>query len=182
MSLIDGPTTPASGSDKPKKVTAPKDVYPYKLAPGYLFSIELNGNEIAIFSECSGLGARRAVETVAEGGVNDYKHKLPGQFEYDHITLKRGLSMSVLLWKWFESGKYNFAVVHQTVSIVQLAPGITDASKGGTPLTGGFGKVAKWSLNRAFPVSWKMSELSVNNTDSIAVETLELAHEGITLD
>jgi phage tail-like protein len=147
-------------------------------APSYLFYVEISGIIVGMFTECNGIGASRSVEKFSEGGLNDHTHVLPGAVEYSNITLKRGLSVSRELWNWFHTGVYDFQVKRLNVSIIQGAPGhnlltaITSA---------GFGVVKRWNIDKAYPVSWKLSDLEVKSTDSVAIETLELAHAGISL-
>lgn len=149
-------------------------------APAYLFYVDISGIIVALFTECSGIGGERSVEIVQEGGVNDHVHTLPGQMKYTNIHLKRGISTSQELWKWFEKGKYDFDVKRVHMSIYQGGPGMNLAALAGMG-GGGYGVVKQWNIDNAYPVSWKLSDLNVNNTDSVAIESLEIAHDGITL-
>lgn len=148
-------------------------------APTYLFYVEVSGLIVAMFSECSGIGARRAVDRFREGGVNDHALTLPGKVEYQNITLKRGLSVSRELWNWFITGLYDFQVKRLNMSIIQGAPGHSVLSM----LTAsGVGLVKRWNIEKAYPVSWQLSDLNVNNFETVAIESVELAHQGISLD
>ena len=149
-------------------------------APAYLFYVDISGIVVALFTECSGIGGERSVEVVQEGGVNDHVHTLPGQMKYTNIQLKRGISTSQELWKWFEKGKYDFDVKRVHMSIYQGGPGMNLAALAGAG-GGGYGVVKQWNVENAYPVSWKLSDLNVNNTDSVAIESLEIAHDGIAL-
>jgi phage tail-like protein len=169
--LIDGPETvptaqsPAAApsmSGAQSQVDSTRET----LSQSYLFYVKIDGAVVAIFTECSGIGAKRKVEPIREGGVNDYIHKLPGPLEHDNITLKRGVTNSKDLWNWFEAGKYDFNVPRRSISIIQAAH---DA-----------GVIKTWNLARAFPVSWKLSDLN-SGSSALSIETLELAHEGLTL-
>ena len=148
-------------------------------APAYLFFVEISGIVVATFTECSGIGATRSVEKYSEGGVNDHAHVFPGKVEYHNITLKRGLSISRDLWSWFGHGIYDFKVKRWNMTITQGAPGHNLLA----PLTeAGWGIVKRWDIDKAYPVSWKLSDLNVNSHDSVAIETVEIAHSGISLD
>jgi phage tail-like protein len=149
-------------------------------APAYLFYVDISGIIVALFTECSGIGGERSVEVVQEGGVNDHTHVLPGQMKYNNITLKRGLSTSQELWGWFDKGKYDFKVKRVHMSIYQGGPGMNLAAAVGISGSG-YGVVKQWDIENAYPVSWKLSDLNVNNTDSVAIESLEIAHSGISL-
>jgi phage tail-like protein len=147
-------------------------------APAYLFYVEISGIIVGMFTECSGIGATRSIEKFSEGGLNDHTHSLPGPVEYGNITLKRGISVSRELWNWFHTGVYDFQVKRLNISIIQGAPGHNLL----TALTSaGYGVVKRWNVDKAFPASWRLSDLNVKTTDSVAIETLEIAHAGVSL-
>lgn len=148
--------------------------------PAYMFYLDISGVIVGLFTQCSGIGARREVETVIEGGQNDHAHQLPGRIQFENIVLSRGLSTSQELWKWFEKGKYQFDVQRVNLTIYQGGPGMNLLGAVGLA-GGGYGIVKQWNVEGAYPVSWKLSPLDVNNTSSTAIETLEIAHAGITL-
>lgn len=168
-------------------------------APAYLFYVELAGIIVGAFSECGGLSIKRATETVKEGGVNNYVHKLPGRIEFSNITLKRGLTISRQLWSWMKHGQYNTQVRRINFSIIQGAPGhnavtafanvVSGNSVGAnedydeflTAMGGGFGKIKHWNIEDAYPVQWKVSDLNTMS-EKLAIETLEIAHHGLSLD
>ncbi|MBN2393296.1 MAG: phage tail protein [Anaerolineae bacterium] len=167
-------------------------------APAYLFYVELSGIIVGAFSECSGLSLKRGTETVKEGGVNNFVHKLPGRMEFSNITLKRGLTVSRQLWSWMTHGRYNTKVRRINFSIIQGAPGhnlvtaFANAVSGNmlgegesydqfiTAMGGGFGKIKHWDIEDAYPVEWKVSDLDTTS-EKVAIETLEIAHHGLSL-
>lgn len=67
---------------------------------GYNFIVEIEGVITAGFTDVSGLSMETVFDTVKEGGVNDYEHKLPRGIKYSDITLKRGL-VGHELWLWY---------------------------------------------------------------------------------
>jgi phage tail-like protein len=166
-------------------------------APEYLFTVELQGILVALFTECSGLTVSREVEDYAEGGINNYVHKLPGRVSYDNIVLKRGLSLSRALWDWFQVGLYDMNVQRINFSIIQGGPGynlmtmvagasgLSAAGSGwegaGSQMMGrGFGKVKHWNVIDAYPVRWEGSDLNVSS-ESVSIEEIEIAHHGLDL-
>jgi len=136
--------------------------------PAYQFSIEMDGQVVALFQSVSGIAVHRAVEEKSEGGVNNYKHKLPGPFSYGNLTLETGLSSSDFFWKWMMVGQYDGSAQKKDFSLIQRRPNPKAASPA-------FVVVKRWSFHDAFPVSWKLSNLSVDTTQKIAIETIELA-------
>ncbi len=169
-------------------------------APAYLFAIELEGLVVGFFTEVSGLELTRDVEDYAEGGNNNFIHKLPGRTKYSNLVFKRGLSVSRVLFDWFDIGKYDFNVQRINLSIIQGAPGHNLASAalgalGGVSTFGapadmqqhafqalgrGFGKVKHWNVENAWPVRWKASDLNVSS-QNVVIEEIEIAHHGLDL-
>ena len=153
--------------------------------PDYLFAVELDGIAVGLFTECSGVAARREVDRVEEGGLNNYTHSLPGRMHFSDIVLKRGLTLSRALWNWMQEGSYDFKVRRMNFSIIQGAPGynlLTIMGLGGLQKAGaGYGKAKVWNLENAYPVAWELSELNTQNTEQVALESITIAHHGIEL-
>lgn len=127
------------------------------------FHVEIEGVQEAFFRECSGLEAETEVLSYEEGGVNDHPHKLPGRTKFPNVSLKRGVTDSGALWEWYlkvVQGK----IERKNISIVLYA------SEGS--------EVKRWSFERAYPIKWSGPGLS-SEENAVAIETLELAHEGM---
>jgi phage tail-like protein len=134
--------------------------------PVFKFWVEIKGIVEAEFKECSGLRLERRVEEVEEGGVNDHVHILPGRNKYANIVLKYGVTHSNEIWDWYQVGLYDGKVERKDFSIL---------------LRGVDGQVVKaWSVAKGFPVKWEGPALNVE-TSQVAIETLEIAHHGLTL-
>ena len=56
----------------------------------------------AEFSECDGLEMTLEPKTIREGGNNGRQIHLVGPVSYGQLTLKRGMTSSFDLWRWFE--------------------------------------------------------------------------------
>ncbi len=125
--------------------------------------VQLGQIEIAGFRECSSLTIETEMFEYAEGGQNTYTHKLPVRRKYANITLKRGMEEGQDLYKWYlqtASGK----ITRQDISIIIYDPL-------GEP-------VRKWDLQNAYPCKWTGPDLKAES-GAIAIETLEIAHEGL---
>jgi len=131
----------------------------------YNFLIEIDGISQASFIECSGLEATTEVIETREGGNNTTMAKLPGKTSYSDVTLKWGLTASNELWQWRQD-VINGTVKRRNGSIV-----IYDLSNKT--------EVARWNFVAAWPTKWDGPSLNAKGND-IAIETLVLAHEGIT--
>jgi phage tail-like protein len=133
------------------------------------FVFEVDGLEIGAFQEVSGLSVQVEVQTIEEGGLNDYVHQLPGRMKWPNLKLKRGVTDSDALFEWLNKssgeglagGGYKLERSTGRISLL-------DASY--TP-------VRTWEFEGAFPVKWTGPSLSASNND-VAVEELEIAHHG----
>ncbi len=142
-------------------------------APAYLFIVELGGLIVAEFTECSGLGMEREVYEYQEGGYNNFVRKLPGPSSYSNIVLRRGVTVSPVLYSWYSAGIYNAWVLKLNFSIILGAP------MQGT-MFDGFAKVKHWDVEGAFPVRWSGPEMSTASGET-AIEEIEIAHHGLTM-
>ena len=116
------------------------------------------------FSECSGLEMSLKVEEYREGGRNSAVLKFPTRVEWTNITLKKGVGAGTALWDWhygFVEGRGK-----RRDGIIAL---LTDLHVPNNI----------WYFRRGLPV--KYSGPSLNATQSsVAIESIEIAHEGIT--
>jgi phage tail-like protein len=132
----------------------------------YNFLVEIDGITRAAFHECSGFDSTIDVIEHREGGDNPTLRKLPGMTKYSNITLKRGITDDKELYDWHRriSKGENMQQQRKNGSIVLLA-------RNGQ-------EVARWNFTNAWPSKWTGPALSAEGND-VAIETLELAHEGL---
>jgi phage tail-like protein len=130
------------------------------------FGVEFQGEVVGAFRECSGLGSENeVVEYKASGPKGEYIiKKVPGRLKWNNITLKRGITDAMDMWKWrklVEQGKIEDARKNGTITMYNQQG---DA-------------VAKWNFINAWPS--KLSGPSANaSNNEVAIEELELTHEG----
>jgi phage tail-like protein len=128
------------------------------------FLVEIDGITQAGFADCSGLGSTTDPVEYREGGDNTTPRKLPGQTKYTNISLKWGLTDSRELYDWYRkvvTGKPE----RRNGSIVVLdIDGLTE--------------VVRWNFFNAWPSKMEGPSFSAKGNE-VAIETLELAHEGI---
>lgn len=130
------------------------------------FWIEIQGIATAFFTECSGFNVETEITEYAEGGLNDYVHKLPGRTKFSNVTLKRGWVETDDLWKWYEKTIAG-QVEPKNVSIILYKNRVAGQAE----------EKARWSLTDAYPVKWQGPTFRADGT-AVVVETLELAHRG----
>lgn len=128
----------------------------------YNFHVEIDGITRAAFQECSGFDSTIDVIEHREGGDNTTPRKLPGMTKYSNIVLKWGMTDDRELYDWHRQAILG-NVVRKNGSIVLL-------NRKGE-------EVARWNFERAWPSKWDGPNLNAEGND-VAIETLELAHEG----
>ncbi|MGH7790939.1 MAG: phage tail protein [Thermodesulfobacteriota bacterium] len=134
--------------------------YPYT---SFRFKIEINGIIVAQVSDVSGLQVETETEPYEEGGENGFIHQLPKRTKFQNIILKRGITDLEEMWKW-----------HQEVVI-----GKFERKNGAIILMDVTGQEKwRWNFSEAFPVKWTGPDLKADS-NTVAFETIELAHHGI---
>jgi phage tail-like protein len=129
------------------------------------FLVTLDEITQASFLECSGLGSTTEVIEHREGGDNTTVHKLMGKTTFDDITLKWGLTDSSELWDWRQQ-IIDGTVVRKSGAIV-----VYDLDNST--------EVARWNFVNAWPTKYTGPTFNAKGSD-IAIDTLVLAHEGLT--
>jgi len=133
---------------------------PYR---SYNFLVEIEGITRAGFRECSGLETSQDPIEYREGSDGPTPRKLPGLVKYPNLTLKRGITDDADLWLWRKKAM-DGTVDRKSGSIVLLDD--TGAEK------------IRWNFREAWPTKWSGPGFNATGNE-VAIETLELAHEGI---
>lgn len=133
---------------------------------GHCFRIEIQGIDRGGFSEVSGLDISNDVIEYRNGDDKSRTvSKLFGLTKYSNIVLKGGLTDDRSLFDWKDS-------------LVKGKPERKDGCSIVLWDTEGNEKM-RWNFRRAWIVKW--SGPSFNATaNSVAIESVELAHEGLT--
>jgi phage tail-like protein len=128
------------------------------------FLVEIDGITRAAFHEVSGFDSTIDVIEHREGGENTTVRKLPGMTKHSNIVLKWGLADDADLYNWHRDA-VNGKVQRRNGSIVLL-------DRQGQ-------ERMRWNFVNAWPAKWDGPDFNAEGND-IAIETLELAHEGVT--
>jgi phage tail-like protein len=130
------------------------------------FLIEIDGVVKGGFSEASGLTTDTNIIEYREGAEQQgTTRKLPGLMKYNNIVLKRGYTRAKELYEWRKKvmdGKTQRA----SGSIVLLDEARNEA--------------LRWNFREGWPSKWEGPALNAK-TSEVAIETLEIAHEGLEL-
>jgi phage tail-like protein len=133
----------------------------------YHFRVDWGGTRMG-FTEVSGLGIQiEAIEYREGASPDDVSRKIPGLRKFDNITLKRGIVKGDNeFFNWINS-KQMGTIERRDITITLL-----DEQHNLTIV---------WKVKNAFPVKYTGPSLNASASE-IAVESLELTHEGITVD
>ena len=144
---------------------------PYGLA--MRFQVTVDGLDLGSWSACSSLKVKLEAKKVTSGGDYSTQRIMPDHVEYPNITLQRAVHQT--------DTKTVKAWLEEKVTQWMNWSGSGDIYPGGTAkitLLGVQGtEVMHWDLTGVYPVSWSGPELAANKKD-VAIETLELAHQG----
>ncbi|WCT10382.1 phage tail protein [Mucilaginibacter jinjuensis] len=134
--------------------------------PKFHFVVQWGGTRIG-FSEVTGLDMQAEAIEYREGSSPQYsKIKMPGMQKFSNITLKRGTFAGDLeFYTWIKTISLN-TVERRDLTISLL-------NENHDP-------VINWKVINAFPVKVQASDLKADGNE-VAIETLELAHEGLDL-
>lgn len=143
--------------------------------PKFHFEVKWEGTDFSMgFTEVSGLDFETEVIEYREGTDQTYtKKKQPGLKKYSNITLKRGSFEGDFdfynLWKqtfYFQEGNKTKSRYRRLVTIKLLNEEHQS--------------IVTWELDNAWPSKVQSTDLKAD-ANEVAIETMELVHEGLTI-
>jgi len=135
-------------------------VDPYRV---YNFLVEIDGIARAGFRECSGLDSSQDPIDYREGTDPRIARKLPGLVKHSNITLKWGVTDDASLWDWRK----------------KVMDGKIERKNGSIVLLNDTGEEAvRWNFREAWPSKWTGPTFNATGNE-VAIETLEIVHEGL---
>ncbi|MCB0534727.1 MAG: phage tail protein [Lewinellaceae bacterium] len=134
--------------------------------PKFHFTVEWGGTRLG-FTEVSGLDVETEMIEYREGVSPVFsKVKMPGMRKYGNITLKRGtFKADNQFFEWWNTVQLN-TIERRDITISLL----NEAHE----------PVVTWQLTNAFPVKVQSTDLKSDGNE-VAIETLEIAHEGLVI-
>jgi phage tail-like protein len=132
--------------------------------PVFSFWVDLGMGGQAYFKGVAGLRYETEVVPVKAGGVNDTTYNLVGATKWTNLVFKQGFTKSSALIKWRQEwmqGKMN-----------RIGGTITQLDTALQPK-------AQWTFVRGWPCKWDIAEFDASKSE-LAIETLEIAHDGLT--
>jgi phage tail-like protein len=129
----------------------------------FSFLVEIDGIVRAGFREVSGLDSTVEVHEFREGGDNTTMRKLPMKTKFSNIVLKWGLTDDMELYNWH----------------AQVVKGTVQRKNGSIIVLDRQGnQKVRWNFFNAWPSKYDSANFNAEAND-VAIESLELAHEGL---
>ena len=130
------------------------------------FQVDWGGTKIG-FTEVSGLDIETEVVEYRHGASKEYsKIKMPGMQKFSNITLKRGTFASDNeYFQWWNTVKLN-TIERRDVTIKLL-------NEEHNP-------VVTWKVKNVWPTKIQSTDLKADGNE-VAIESMELVHEGLTI-
>ncbi len=130
------------------------------------FQVEWGGTKIG-FTEVSGLDVETEVVEYRHGASPEYsKVKMPGMQKFSNITLKRGtFATDNEYFNWWNTVKLN-TIERRDITISLL-------NEEHQP-------VVVWKVKNAWPSKVQSTDLKADGSE-VAIESLEIIHEGLTI-
>ena len=133
------------------------------------FLFELDGVELGVFREVTGLNVTVSVEEIREGGQNGFVHRVPGRMSWPNLVFRRGVTDSNALFDWFSKTSGEGFAANEN-KLTKSTGAVTVIDPAGT-------RLRSWEFIDVFPVRWRGPDLAVESTDPLE-EELEVAHHG----
>lgn len=130
------------------------------------FLVEVENITVAGFHEVGGLTTETDAIDYRNGDEENIVRKLPGLKKVTPISLKRGFTDSAELWEWRK----------------KVLDGQTERQGGSIVLLNeSREEVLRWNFREGWPSKWEGPALNAKNNE-VAIETMEITHEGLVLD
>lgn len=144
-----------------------------QLGLAFRFDVIVDGFNLGSWSSCKGLGVTFKHEKISELGQHSYTTYVPGRAEYTAVVLQRAMKAG----DWNTTKTWLEQVTGD--SWLMASSGANSATI--TLKDAKLIDVASWTLKNAMPSSWKGPQLDASGK-TVALETLELVHEGFLDD
>lgn len=132
----------------------------------YSFEVDWGGTKIG-FTEVSGLDFESDVVEYRHGASPEYsKIKMPGMQKYSNITLKRGtFNGDNEYYEWWNTVKLN------TIERRDITIKLLNEEREPTVV---------WKVRNAWPMKVQSTTMKADGSE-VAIETMEIVHEGLTI-
>jgi len=134
--------------------------------PKFYFKVTWDGNDMS-FQEVSGLETETQIIEYRHGDSPVFSNiKMPGIAKVGNVTMKKGVFVSDnKFWDWYSQIKMN------TIKRLPVVINLCDET-GAPKMT--------WTLKNCWPTKITGTDLK-SDANEVAIETIEIVHEGITI-
>jgi phage tail-like protein len=134
----------------------------------FKFGLEIEGKLSGFFTQVGGIGSE--TEVVQHKIVNSETgetliRQIPGRLTWTPVTMKRGVTSSLDIWKWRDE------VVKGNIDKARTACSIIAYSQDNKP-------IARWDFENAWPSKVVGPEMDAGSTNYM-IEDLTIVHEGV---
>lgn len=135
--------------------------------PKFYFQVKWD-SEVMSFQEVSGLDTETQPIEYRHGDSPEFSTiSMPGMKKFSSVTMKKGIFKSDnKFWDWYNQIKLN------TIKRVPVTISLLDESGAPTMV---------WTLANAWPTKISGTDLKADGNE-VAIESIDIAHEGITID
>ncbi|HEY1255734.1 MAG TPA: phage tail protein [Terracidiphilus sp.] len=135
--------------------------------PKFYFKVDIGDQKDVPFQEISGLDTETQSIEYRAGNSKEFSTvKMPGIKKTGNVTLKKGIfAKDNKFWDWYNQIKLN--TIKRVTVTIQLC------DEAGSP-------TMVWTLANAWPTKITGTDMKSDGNE-VAVETLEVAHEGLTI-
>ena len=136
--------------------------------PKFYFTVTLGSQDSSVsFQEVSGLETETQIIEYRHGDSKQFSTiKMPGIAKVGNVTLKKGIFVKDNnFFTWYANIKMN--IIKRETVVIKLLD-----EQGNPTMT--------WTLANAWPTKVTGTDLK-SDSNEVAVETIELAHEGLTI-
>jgi phage tail-like protein len=134
----------------------------------FKFGLEIEGKLSGYFTQVGGIGSE--TEVIQEKLVNPdtgetIVKQIPGRLSWTPVTLKRGVTSAMDIWKWRDDVvKGNIDKARTNCSIVAYSQDNKE--------------IARWNFERAWPSKVVGPEMDAGSTNYM-IEDVTIVHEGV---
>jgi phage tail-like protein len=162
-------TVPTPSGLDPPKIGAPNgtpDTEPQ--ITGMTFEVTIDGHDLGFWSKVDGLAVKFEMAEYRAGDGNNYRWIEPAYTTYQNVKLGRvtTLKYTNAIMDWLQATQFKSEKVTASIKGYPFWHNKRDASL-----------AVQWNLTGVLPVAWSGPQFD-SQSGKVAVETLELAHEG----
>lgn len=136
-----------------------------------IFEVTIDGHDLGFWAKIDGLSVKFEIAEFRSGDGNNHRWFEPAFTSYTNVKLSRPstLKYTPQIMTWLQQTQFNSKKVTAGIKAYPFWHNKLDPAG-----------AVKWTLNGVLPVAWSGPQFDTQSA-KVAMETLELAHEGFLL-